>query len=472
MAIATYNNDYSHTQALLFSVAGHTTSLLSDYRDNTTGCLETILVRVVGELCFAALIIASLVESFVRGLLMFASIPISILLWDSTLTDLFIDSGIFALDNAWNIATGALVQNLFAEKLSLGACSSSTLPTTQFSAEDRHLMDGYAINLAQMVDAQMITIPEINDAIDFATFDSLLTKLGEEYRLFENVDNDGDVLDSSTFMRLCRSNLRVYTLKGVFESSREFAFVVKHLMRMLERRWKMEVAGVETQSAQLQMVKSYLAGNLSLSALSQEQKVAVQCIRDAAKILKKLCVATLHCSNRRSTDGEELYWQFVVNDPTFIEKKTLGYRVRCALVELRNQIFMDAIARVCAMAGSLTDEATTHNYYRRMQAAKYGVPAGISQSDTNHEFAANKGYEFVFERAFAQNYTIAHMVDCLQRRIASPVEKVVTPALFNQWARKQYGGDQAQLLDERDFYTPRVILAFLESEGIIQTRRV
>ncbi len=465
--VAGYVTNVRNYNGLLFCASASATAYLTDCRNSVDSFFERFLVCTAVELGYLALFVASLVETAARLAFAFIGVPVCLFLGSERKAEWLIVSAFFPLFNAYTIATGALVQNICAAHLPLyGSAPIRRRILPQHYAINPADVAGYAVNRVEMVDAEVLTIPEATGDLDVvAEFNRFLDLLGP-LNLLDSVDDDGIKRSYDEFTRKCRDNLATFFHENQDEKSRKFANVLKHVIGSATARWNNLVASMDAES--LDLVHLHIKGEADMGSLLQEQITAVHCIRDVAKIIQKTGVTLYHCSNRKSAEGEDLYWEFVVNDPTFIEKKTIGYRARCVLAEARDQIFYAACERACDLGGDKVHRAATHNYYRRTLAATYGVPAEISQHDRAYESCAKTDYEHVFQEMFEEQYTVPFIVHCIRRCINSPIETVFPSGPFNIWFRQVYRGDRSIILDEQERYTTRAILAFLEHEGIVQ----
>lgn len=462
------NNDQLREVGTLYlSASTYATAQLTDFINEAEGCVQKILVRVVGELGYAALLVASLVEGVVRAILIIPSLALCVLTeGECNSTNWCIDTAGLTFANAYQIVTQALVENLFASQV--------RLYPSELTAEDKRIIAEYEVLPAHIAQTDILQIPQVTDPIDVPEVFNKFFKSLQPLGLLDNVDDDDQKLTSTQFSERCNKKFDVAFFPkdeavrdALSEKSKKFVNVLKHVMLTIQNRWNFEVNGLD--AGEEEMVMLHIASQLPVTALSPEQLAAVQCIRDLANIMRKTGAAILHCSNRTGTDGDDLYWEFVVTDPSFIEKKTLNYRVRCALATLRHLIFYTAVERICDAGRDFVHRAASHSYYRRTQAATYGVPADTAKLDRAHENFAVKGYEYLIRQEFDREHHAASMVKCLKARVNSTTETLVIPALFAGWFTDVYQGED-EALDSDGKYTDKAILAYLEHEGLIRRR--
>jgi hypothetical protein len=119
--MATIKNEMKDIQAMLISASAYLTVHLTDFRNGSEdmGIAMTMARRVVGELGYAALALASLVETVFRAALC-VLLPIACLCCNEEISGMFASVTLFgaiiSAENALN-ATAALVQNIYTQEI-------------------------------------------------------------------------------------------------------------------------------------------------------------------------------------------------------------------------------------------------------------------------------------------------------------------------------------------------------------------
>ncbi len=462
MAVIFNNDVVRNTESALLSATSCATAHLSDMRDRDYAGASLVLVRVFGELCLVGLFVASLVEGVVRMGFAFAFIPVALFIcdFDNHLSWWFAQTSVIALANACYIASDALVQNVFAQKLDLYRM--------EFTPAERQLMSRYRVNQEEMQSQEVLIIPEAKSSKEGVLkkdvqkhWNAWVKELNETFHLLDGINDDGNTLAVAEATTRWNNNFPRY-LTGTTPYDETYANIMHHLAIFIKDGWDKSMA--QLCEGEKSVLKSYLADpRASRNMLNQRQVEASIVLKNAARMVRTIIISYGHCPNRRGTTVESLYRDFCVNDPKLLEKETIGHRARIVLAEMRDRIFVNAVLKIIQGIGG--DQASAENSVRRRDGARWGVAAGISQHDNAHLVAGDRVRTEDMDAAFTEHYTVPKIVALLRDRLKDQSERTFPSGRFLAWIP---ANRRDVSVDAQGNFTLGTIVDFLATEGIIE----